>query len=171
MVLSAFLKKFQTPNEQEQAVAAYERITSLTSDSREARSLRIRMGLLCRAHLDRTFIEGAEKTAQHEAQVMQALAQKAPRPDAPGASTFQMIPSSDRSVCVYLPQEYVDEAFSLGALYQRTAISAQQAIASMQSLADRICTVELKLEQPFEVLQFLREEQAPEDSSAPEPPP
>ena len=49
-------------DEMKRAVAAYEKVTSIESDSREARSLRMRMGMLCRAHLDKTFIAGAEQT-------------------------------------------------------------------------------------------------------------
>jgi hypothetical protein len=50
-------------DEMKRAIAAYEKVTSIESDSREARSLRMRMGMLCRAHLDKTFIAGAEQTA------------------------------------------------------------------------------------------------------------
>ena len=50
-------------DEMKRAVAAFEKVASLESDSRDARSLRMRMGMLCRAHLDKTFIAGAEQTA------------------------------------------------------------------------------------------------------------
>ncbi len=50
-------------DEMKRAVAAFEKVVSLDSDTREARSLRMRMGMLCRAHLDKTFVAGAEQTA------------------------------------------------------------------------------------------------------------
>jgi hypothetical protein len=53
-------------DEMHRAVAAYEKVASLKGDSRDVRSLRLRMGLICRAHLDKTFVAGAEQTAAWE---------------------------------------------------------------------------------------------------------
>ena len=46
----SFLKDADV-DEKEQAQALFEKITASKADTREARSARIRMGLLCRAHL------------------------------------------------------------------------------------------------------------------------
>ena len=43
----------------------YEKATELDGDTREIRSYKIRIALRARAHLDKTFIEGAEKMAKH----------------------------------------------------------------------------------------------------------
>ena len=48
--------------------------------------------------------------------------------------------------------------FALGARYQRTEIDARQAIDLVQAVMDMICRFELKLDEPFKALQFLREE-------------
>jgi len=58
-------KIFKKPDEDERgrAVAAYEKAVSLTSDGHEARSLRLRLSMLCRAHLDKTFVAGAQAAA------------------------------------------------------------------------------------------------------------
>ena len=45
------------------AKQAFEKVTALTADTFEANSLRRGMALLCCAHLDKTFIAGAERTA------------------------------------------------------------------------------------------------------------
>jgi len=42
--------------------------------------------------------------------------------------------------------------------YQRTEISAQQAIDAVQALANQISYYELRLEEPFQALRFLRDE-------------
>ena len=76
----------------------------------------------------------------------------------PVASCYQKIKSGENEVYVYLPDEYVQEAFALGSKYQRTDISAQQAIDAMQALANQISYYELRLEEPFQVLRFLRDE-------------
>ena len=39
--------------------------TELDGDTREIRSYKIKIALRARAHLDKTFIEGAEKIAKH----------------------------------------------------------------------------------------------------------
>ncbi len=140
------------------AKSAFEKVAELKSDSREARSARMRLGLLCRAHLDKTFIAGAEQTAEWQELAMMAISQGKAQPEPPMASCYQKIKSGENEVYVYLPEEYVQEAFSLGSKYQRTDISAQQAIDAMQALANQISYYELRLEEPFQVLRFLRDE-------------
>lgn len=147
-------------DEMRRALAAYEKVASLKGDSRDARSLRMRMGMICRAHLDKTFIAGAEQTAAWELLARQALLDGQPMPEAPKASKFQKIRSGDTDIYAYLPEEFADEAFALGARYQRTELSAPKAIEAMQALAHQISHYELRLEAPFQVLDFLREELA-----------
>ncbi len=142
------------------AVAAYEKTVSLTSDGHEARSMRLRMSMLCRAHLDKTFVAGAQQTEAYEYACALATQQGKPRPDLPQASLFQSAKSTSGDVLVYLPKAYADEAFAIGMLYQRTELSAQQAITAAQRLADKISFDALKLTTPFVALQFLRDELA-----------
>lgn len=149
-------------DEMKRAVAAFERATSIKTDSRDARSLRMRMGMLCRAHLDKTFIAGAEQTAAWQELVSLSLRAGKPAPDAPTASKFQKIRAGDSDVYAYLPEEYVTEAFGLGARYQKMEIPALKAIEAMQALANQISYYELHLEEPFLALTFLREELAAE---------
>jgi hypothetical protein len=89
------------------------------------------------------------------------------KPPLPEPSVFQKIKAGVNEVYVYLPEEYAHEAFSLGARYQRTEMSAIQAIEAMQGLANQICFYELRLMEPFQSLQFLRDElsQSPDNTS------
>jgi len=153
-------------DEMKRAKVAYEKVAELKSDSRDARSARMRMGLLCRAHLDKTFIAGAEQTADWQELAMMALSQGKPQPELPQASCYQKIKSGENEVFVYLPEEYVQEAFSLGSKYQRTDLSAQQAIDAVQALANQISYYELRLEEPFQALRFLRDEIEAQSSEA-----
>jgi hypothetical protein len=147
------------------AVAAYEKVTSLDSDSRDARSLRMRMGMICRAHLDKTFVAGAEQTAAWQELARMALVASKPVPEAPTASKFQKIRAGESDIYAYLPEEYVTEAFALGARYQKTDLSAAKAIEAMQALANQISYYELRLEEPFQVLGFLRDELAAQEAA------
>lgn len=147
-------------DEMRRAEAAYEKVASLKGDSRDARSLRLRMGLICRAHLDKTFVAGAEQTALWEESARKALMDGVPLPEAPKPSRFQKILSNDTEIYAYLPEEFVTVAFALGSRYQKTELSAPQAIEAMQALAQQISYYELRLQEPFRVLDFLREELA-----------
>lgn len=158
-----FLFKRNTPEEEmKRAKAMYEKIIALESDTREARSMRMRMGLLCRAHVDKTFVAGAELTASWQERAAVALANSEPLPEEPSASRFQKVKSGETEIYVYLPDEFVNDIFALGARYQRTQISAQQAIDSVQGIVNQLCKYELGLEEPFQALTFLREELAAE---------
>ncbi len=153
---------FRKPEEDERtrAVAAYEKTVSLTADNHDAHSMRLRMGMLCRAHVDKTFVAGAQQTEAHELACALAISQGKNKPEPPLAPLFQSVKSTSGDVMVYLPREFADEAFAIGMLYQRTELSAEQAIAAAQRLADRISYDALKLTRPFVALQFLRDELA-----------
>jgi hypothetical protein len=157
--------------EMQKAQALFEKVTSSKADTREARSLRVRMGLLCRAHLDKSFVTGAEQMASWQELAALAIANSREKPPLPEPSVFQKIKSGEEDIYVYLPEEYAHEAYSLGARYQRAEIPALQAIDTMQGLANQICLYELRLAEPFQVLQFLRDElaQTPDNSGTSSP--
>lgn len=153
-----FFNRNNPENEMKRAKAAYEKVISLTEDTREARSMKMRMGMLCRAHVDKTFVAGAELTAAWQDKAALALAQREPVPQEPEASHFQKIKTGEQEVYVYLPDEFVNDIFALGAKYQRTQISAQQAIDAVQNIVNQLCRYELGLQEPFQALTFLRDE-------------
>ena len=147
-------------DEMRKAQALFEKIISAQLDSRETRNIRVRMGLLCRAHLDKSFVTGAEQMASWQELAALAIASGKEKPPMPEPSVFQKIKAGENEVFVYLPEDYAHEAFFLGGRYQSAAIPALKAIETMQGLANQLCYYELKLEEPFQVLQFLRDELA-----------
>jgi len=153
-----FFNRNSPEDEMKRAKAAYEKVISLTEDTREARSMKMRMGLLCRAHVDKTFVAGAEQTAAWQDKAALALANREPLPEEPQAARFQKIKSGETEVYVYMPDEFVNDIFALGAKYQRTQITAVQAIDAVQNIVNQLCRYELGLEEPFQALTFLREE-------------
>ena len=141
----------------------FDKVAELESDGRTARSLRIRMGLLTRAHIDKTFIDGAEKMALYQDVMMAALAAGESLPPEPQFTVFQLVDTSGgKAVWVYLPEEYVEQIFQLGMRYQRMDITAQTAVDAVQNVLDQICRFEFKLDEPLTGLQFLRDELAEE---------
>lgn len=168
-MLSNLFHRTSPQDEMKRAKAAYEKVTALTADTREAHSMRMGMGLLCKAHLDKTFIAGAEKTADWQQLAAFAAAKGNPVPELPTPSRFQKVKSGQAEVYVYMPEEYVTEAFNLGAHYQKVEISAEKAIEAMQALANHISYYELRLEEPFKALSFLRDELAAEAGEGDDP--
>jgi hypothetical protein len=167
MALFSFISKKTSPEEEmKQAKAAFEKVASLRSNSREAHSMRVRMGMLCRAHLDKTFIAGAEQTALWQEAAALALASGDDAPELPTASRFQKVKSGEAEIFVYLPDEYVNEAFLLGCKYQKTQINAEKAVEGMQALANQISSYDLRLPEPFMALSFLRDELSAESGEA-----
>ena len=160
----SFFKRKKTADSLEdelrRAREAYEKVTSAEGDSDQLRGARVRMALMCRAHLDKTFVDGAQQTARYQEQLAQSIAQGKESPDLPEPSCYQKVKAVTGFVHVYLPMEFSQEAFRLGAAYQRMDIDAGQAIKSMQDLGDRLFAYELGLTENFKMLQFLRDELA-----------
>lgn len=151
------------------AQALYDKVLSMKSDSHEGRNARLRLGMLSKVHLDKTFVAGAEMTALYVEQVAHAAVNGKERPPAPEPQLFQQVKVGEKTVWAYLPEEFVTPAFILGAKYQKTDITAQQAVTEMQALVDQLCRYELRLDPPFVALQFLRDELAAADESGAEP--
>lgn len=143
---------------QKRAKEAYEKVIELTADTMEARSLRRGMALLCCAHLDKTFIAGAERTADWQQMAAFAAAKGTETPPLPEASCFQKVRSGQSDIWVYLPEEFCNRAFAFGSKYQRTEMSMEAAIEAMQQIADQIFRFELGMEGSLLVLKFLRQE-------------
>jgi hypothetical protein len=143
---------------QKRAKQAYEKVLELTANTFEAGRVRRGMALLCCAHLDKTFIAGAESTAEWQKLVALAAAKKEEPPLQPEADCYQKISTGKTEIWAYLPDEFAESAFLLGAKYQRTELTSEQAITAMQKLADHICMSEIGLGFEVVVLKFLRQE-------------
>ena len=90
--------------------------------------------------------------------MMKAIAQEIEKPPPPRANPFQLVKTVNGEVFAYVPQSFVDEIFTLGGQYQTMQINAESAIEAAQLIADRMYE-DLVLEESFEALGFLREEQ------------
>ena len=140
------------------AKEAYEKVVASSADTFEANRLRRGMAMLCCAQLDKTFISGAERTADWQQMAALAVAKEQEPPPMPKADNYQKIRSGQTDIWSYLPQEYADSAFLMGAKYQRTELTEEQAIAAMQQVADHICMSEIGLGFEIVVMKFLRQE-------------
>jgi len=140
------------------AKQAYEKVIELSADTFEANRMRRGMAMLCCAQLDKTFISGAERMADWQQMAAFAVSKSEEPPPLPKADCYQKIRSAKTDIWSYLPPEYADSAFMLGAKYQRTELNVEQAITAMQQLADNICLSEIGLGFEIVVMKFLRQE-------------
>ena len=143
-----------------QAKANYEKAAALKTATRESASVRVRIALLARAHLDSAFVEGAERTGTWQELCMLAIARGEEKPEPPTPTYFHRVKlqGNENYTYTWIPEDITDEAFAIGARYQTVQIDAMQSIHMMQRLADEICQKDLKLDAPFKALQFLRDE-------------
>ncbi len=141
----------------ETAKAEFEKACEISGDSREIRALRMRIGLRARAHIDKSFIEGAEKTAVYDEACLRAVASGREKPPPPKPTMYQKVKSASGEIVTYIPEEIAEEAFKVGAKYQLTEIEAKPAIDLVQSLANSV-SYQLHLEEPLVAVYFLREE-------------
>jgi len=140
------------------AKEAYEKVVESSADTFEANRLRRGMAMLCCAQLDKTFISGAERTADWQQMATFAAVKEEEPPPMPKADCYQKIRSGQTDMWSYLPPEYADNAFLMGAKYQRTELTLEQSINAMQQLADNLCLSEIGLGFEIVVMKFLRQE-------------
>jgi len=139
----------------DQAQTFYEKTVG---DKNAPRAVKVRLGMLMRAHVDKLFVIGAKQAIQYDQALAAAITQGTERPDPPTASPHLTIKTGDNEVQSYIPPQYANAVFNLGMRYQTQQIGAEQAIEVAQSILDTICYEELALPQSFEALKFLRDE-------------
>ena len=154
---------------QQRAKADYIKVASLPEEDRGARAIRLRMANRCKANLDKAFVEGAQRTALFQKQSVAALTKGSAKPVAPVANSYQRVKTVAGEIYTYLPEEFAEEIFRLGAMYQTLQIDIAKAITLGQEIAARV-SYDLGLDDPFVALQFLRDEVEAEviDKSEPE---
>jgi hypothetical protein len=140
------------------AKQAYEKVVESSADTFEVNRMRRGMALLCCAQLDKTFISGAERTADWQQMASFAVTKNEAAPPMPKADCYQKIRAGKTDMWSYLPAEYAESAFLLGAMYQRAELTCEKAITAMQQLADNLCLSEIGLGFEIVVLKFLRQE-------------
>ena len=91
-----------------------------------------------RAHIDLTFIEGAQKLGKYHQANLNAIAQQLEGPERPSYTPFQKIKTLDSEVIAYLPNFEAQQIFDLGGKYQIQQINVSEALTAVQSIADTI---------------------------------
>jgi len=133
----------------------FDKAVSLEGDSRKEDAYRMRIALRARAHIDKLFVEAAEKAEKYNEVVMLNIAEGKAAPEPPKSSNYMKLMTASGEVWSYMPEEYAEIVFRQGMLYQGMSISGPKAIDKVQKICNAI-TMELKLEQTLIALEFLR---------------
>ena len=152
------------PTEQqlkENAKKDYEKAVVLKGDSRKEDAYRMRIGLRARGHIDKLFVEAAQKAEKYNDIVMLHIAQGKPAPESPKPSNFMKLLTGSGEIWSYLPEEYCARVFRYGMLYQGMNITGPKAIFQVQMVIDSIAN-QLKLPNQLVALEFLRAQLAEE---------
>ena len=158
MVLNWFSdNKKVTETENETAKTEFDSACAETHEDKESRANRIKIGLRCRAVIDKIFIDGAKAYEIHHEEKLQALWDEKSPPENPRPNNFQLIKSSQGEVVGYIPLECAEAVYDIASDFQRKNISKEHAIKLTQIIADNICSM-LSLETSFNVLDFLRDD-------------
>ena len=139
----------------------FNKAVSLKGDSRKEVVYRMRIALRARGHIDKLFVEAAQKAEKFNDIAMMCIAEGKPAPEPPKPSNFMKLVTASGEVWSYLPDEYASIAFKYGMLYQGMNVSGPKAIAQVQKISDAI-GIELRLENPLIALDFLRVQLAEE---------
>ena len=135
----------------------YDKAVALKGDSRKELAYRMRIGLRARSHMDKLFVEGANKAESYNETVMLNISQGKKVPEFPVTSEYMKLMTASGEVWSYLPDEYAELVFKYGMQYQSVEITGPKAIDSVQKISNAIA-IELRLEKPLVALEFLREQ-------------
>ena len=166
MVLDWFKdNKKTTETENGKAKAEFDSACAETHEDKKSRANRIKIGLRCRAVIDKIFVDGAKAYETYHEQKLQALWEGKSPPEEPRPSNFQIIKSSQGDIVGYIPLKSAEAVYDIASDFQKKDISKEHAINLTQIVADNICSM-LSLETSFNVLDFLRDD--PENNSNPD---
>ena len=121
------------------------------------RAFKMKIAHRTRAHIDLTFIEGAQKLGKYHQANLTAIAQQLEGPERPSYTPFQKIKTLDSEVIAYLPNFEAQQIFDLGGKYQIQKINVSEALTAVQSIADTIFH-DFDISVSLSTLGFLRDE-------------
>ena len=121
------------------------------------RAFKMKIAHRTRAHIDLTFIEGAQKLGKFHQANLTAIAKQLEGPDKPSYTPFQKIKTLDSEVTAYLPNFEAQQIFDLGGKYQTQQINVSEALKAVQSIADSIFH-NFDISVSLSTLGFLRDE-------------
>ena len=158
-----FGKKAKLERVKADAKADYMKCGALTQEDRLHRVFSARIAQRARLNLDKIFVQGAkaeEKRQQDLAEALKAGKELPPRIVHEG---YNELTGVSGKVISWVPEELANKMFNLGADYQIQEISAHEALAHADKIAEQVVE-DLQTTQPIQLLNLLREGGGESDS-------
>ena len=141
------------------------RCKSLDVSDRYNRMFVSRIAMRARGNLDKIFVQGARAEEKRQQDFVKAMkGGKKALPQREKHDGFNSLKGTTGLVLSWVPEEYADTMFNLGADYQIQEKSARQCIAAADQLAEKLM-LELQTLQKIELLNLLRLAITPADTN------
>ena len=138
------------------AKADYLKCGVLDNSDRIHRVFTARIAQRARLNLDKIFVQGAKAEEKRQGEMAEALKSGKEMPPRAQHDGYNQLQGVSGTVVSWVPEEYANQMFNLGADYQILEINAYRALQVAESLADKVID-DLQTTQPIQLLNLLRD--------------
>ena len=145
------------------AKADYLKCAVLDNTDRMHRVFTARIAQRARLNLDKIFVQGAKAEEKRQAEMAEALKAGKEMPARAEHDGYNQLQGVSGTVVSWVPEEYANQMFQLGADYQILEINAYRALQVAEAIADKVID-DLQTTQPIQLLNLLRD--GPEENAS-----
>ncbi|MGA0150787.1 MAG: hypothetical protein ACO3LD_08450 [Luminiphilus sp.] len=157
-----FGKKSKLERVKADAKADYLKCGALDQEDRLHRVFSARIAQRARLNLDKIFVQGAKAEEKRQMELAEALKSGKDLPARLVHEGYNQLQGVSGSVVSWVPEELANKMFNLGADYQIQEVSAHEALAQADKIAEQVVE-DLQTTQTIQLLGLLRDGSASED--------
>ena len=157
-----FGKKSKLERVKADAKADYLKCGALDQEDRLHRVFSARIAQRARLNLDKIFVQGAKAEEKRQMELAEALKAGKDLPARLVHEGYNQLQGVSGSVVSWVPEELANKMFNLGADYQIQEVSAHEALAQADKIAEQVVE-DLQTTQTIQLLGLLRDGSASED--------
>jgi hypothetical protein len=157
-----FGKKSKLERVKADAKADYLKCGALDQEDRLHRVYSARIAHRARLNLDKIFVQGAKAEEKRQMELAEALKSGKDLPARLVHEGYNQLQGVSGSVVSWVPEELANKMFNLGADYQIQEVSAHEALAQADKIAEQVVE-DLQTTQTIQLLGLLRDGSASED--------
>jgi len=157
-----FGKKSKLERVKADAKADYLKCGALDQEDRLHRVFSARIAQRARLNLDKIFVQGAKAEEKRQMELAEALKSGKDLPARLVHEGYNQLQGVSDSVVSWVPEELANKMFNLGADYQIQEVSAHEALAQADKIAEQVVE-DLQTTQTIQLLGLLRDGSASED--------
>jgi len=157
-----FGKKSKLERVKADAKADYLKCGALDQEDRLHRVFSARIAQRARLNLDKIFVQGAKAEEKRQMELAEVLKSGKDLPARLVHEGYNQLQGVSGSVVSWVPEELANKMFNLGADYQIQEVSAHEALAQADKIAEQVVE-DLQTTQTIQLLGLLRDGSASED--------